>query len=131
MSRHHPYVAASLAGTAAIVLLLAGCAELQNAMDDTLGGSGMDPGGRTVAYECEDNRDFSARFSGDRDDVRIRTGEGAYDLQLVSRRGDRRVYSDDDDAGDNDVRLTLGDNGRRARLDIPREGAFEQCYADL
>jgi membrane-bound inhibitor of C-type lysozyme len=129
VSRFHPSATAAL-GAAAAIVLLAGCAELQNAMDDTLAGSG-DRGARTVAYECDDDQDFSARFSGDRDEVSVRTDDETYDLELVSNRDGRRVYSDDDDAGDSDVRLTLGENGRRARLDIPREDAFAQCDANL
>ena len=130
MSRRHPSVTAALGGAVAIALL-AGCAELQTVVDDTLGGSGGGGGVRTVAYECDDDQEFSARFSGDRDEVDVRTDDETYDLELADRDNGRRVYSESGDDDDDEVRLTLGDNGRRARLDIPDEDAYEQCYADM
>ena len=119
MSRRFPPAAvAALGGTAALFVLV-GCAELE----DVLGGAGRQ-GPRTVAYECDDDREFTARFSADREAVRIRTEDDkTYELELAGRRDGRRVYSDDDD----EVHLTVG--GGAAELRIPDRPDFKDCEA--
>ncbi len=121
MPRRSPSVAAVALG-AAVLALVAGCAELNDILDDA-GRSGP----RTVSYDCDDGREFVARFSGDRDDVRVRTDDDEeYELEFRDRDGGRRVYSDDD----GDVRLTIWDGGEQAELRIPDEADFKDCDAD-
>lgn len=108
------------------VILLVGCAQLQNVLDE-VGGQGD----RTVTYECDDDRDFTARYSADRDEVRVRADDETYDLELADRDGDRRVYTESGLEDDDEVRLTVRDGGRRARLDIPDEDAFRDCDGEI
>lgn len=129
MSPRHPSAAASLGGAVAIILL-AGCADLQNVVDDTLGASGG-PGAQSVAYECDDDQDFTARYSGDREEVRVQADDETYDLELADRDDGRRVYTESGDDDDDEVRLTVAEGGRRARLDIPDEDAFEDCDGEI
>jgi hypothetical protein len=128
VSRRLPSVVAALGGAVAM-LLLAGCAELQNTVDEAFGGSGGQ-GARTVAYECDDDRDFTARYSTDRDEVLVRTDDETYELELADRDDGRRVYTESGDDDDDEVRLTVGEGGRGARLDIPDDDDFEDCDAE-
>jgi len=127
--RRPPSVAAALGGAVAIVLL-ASCADMQNVVDDALGGSGGQ-GARTVAYDCDDDRAFTARYSADRDEVRVRTDDETYDLELADRDDGRRVYTESGDDDDDEARLTIREGGGRARLDIPDEDAFEDCDGEI
>ena len=86
-------------------------------------GAEVSPAG-AQEFECAGDRGFSASFSSDREDVRVRTGEETYELELAGRDGGALVYSDDDD----EVRLTL--EGDRARLRIPDEDDLEDCEAE-
>jgi hypothetical protein len=112
------------------MVLLAGCADLQNVIDETVGGSGGG-GALTVAYECDDDRDFTARYSADRDEVRVRTEDETYDLELADRDDGRRVYTESGDDDDDEARLIVREGGGRARLDIPDEDAFEDCDGEI
>ena len=127
MSRHRPSVAVALGPSAIALALLTGCAELQTATRDVLGGGGGG-GGRgpqTVAYECDDDREFTARFSADREEVRVEAGGETYALERTGGGGGRgSVYGDDDD----EVRLAVG--GGAAELSIEGEDDFEDCRAE-
>jgi hypothetical protein len=74
------------------LLLVTACADLRDEMDD-LAGNDDNNRTRTVTYECDGDREFVARFSGDRDDVRIDTGGRQYDLDYTDRDDGRRVYT--------------------------------------
>src|SRR5919106_192470 len=65
------------------VALLAGCANLEDGIQDVLGDRDDEP--RTVAFECDDDREFVARLSGDREEVRVDTGDETYELELTDR----------------------------------------------
>jgi hypothetical protein len=41
------------------------------------------------------------------------------------------VYTESGDDDDDEVRLTVAEGGRRARLDIPDEDAFEDCDGEI
>jgi hypothetical protein len=86
--------------------------EVQNILDDN------EP--RTLAFECDDDRDFRVRFTSDRDEARVDVGEDEYDLNLTDRDDGRRVYSNDDD-----VRLTVGDGEEYLR--IPGGEDYRNC----
>lgn len=129
MLRRPPSVAAAL-GSAVVIVLLAGCADLQNVVDDTLGGSGGQET-RSVAYECDDDQDFTALYSADRDEVRVRTDDETYDLEIADRDEGRLVYTESGGDDDDEVRLTVAQGGRKARLDIPNEDAFRDCDGEV
>ena len=98
--------------------LLAGCADLEDRIQNA-GGDG-DDGPRTVAFDCDDDRDFRVRLSGDRDEARVDTGDETYELERTGRDDGRRVYSNDDG-----VRLEI--SNEEADLRIPGESNFEDC----
>jgi membrane-bound inhibitor of C-type lysozyme len=100
--------------------LIAGCANLQDQIDEIAGDNDDNDGPRTVAYECDDNREFTARFSGDRDNVRVDTGGQTYDLEYDDSDGGTRTY-----IGNNDVELRV--DNENAYLRIPGESDFEDC----
>jgi len=100
------------------VALLAGCANLDDQIDAVLGDRDDEP--RTVAFECDDDREFVARLSGDREEVRVDTGDETYELELTDRDDDERVYSNDDG-----VQLTVGDD--EAYLRVPDGSDFQDC----
>ncbi len=128
MSRHCPSVARVLGPGAITLALLTGCAELQPAMRDILEGGGRgNPRPQTVTYECDDDREFAARFSANRREVRIQTDDGeTYQLGRTDRGrgGGGSEYSDDD----GEVRLTVG--GGAVELSIEDEDDFEDCRAE-
>jgi hypothetical protein len=109
-------LAAAAIGSVLGFALLSGCAdmrdEVQNVLDDN------EP--RTLAFECDDDRDFSVRLTGDRDEARVDVGQETYELNLADRDEGRRVYSNEDD-----VRLTIGDN--EANLRIPGGEDYRNC----
>ena len=96
--------------------VLVGC----ETMDEIMGDRDDDDGPRTVVFDCDDDREFSVRLSGDRDEARVDTGEDTYDLEQTGRDGDFRVYGNDDD-----VRLEISDD--EARLRIPGAADFRDC----
>ena len=104
------------------LLLVAACANLQDEIREIAGDddNNDNDGPRTVAFECDDNRNFQARFSGDRDEVRINTGGSNYDLDYDERDGGMRIYTNDDG-----VELRVSDE--EAYLRIPGESDFEDC----
>jgi len=102
------------------LLLVAACANLQDQIDEIAGNDDDNDGPRTVAFECDDNRDFQARFSGDRDEVRIDTGGRNYDLEYRERDDGMRIYTNDDD-----VELRVDND--EAYLRIPGDSDFEDC----
>ena len=101
------------------LLLVAACANLQDQIDE-IAGNDDDDGPRTVAFDCDDDRDFVARFSGDRDAVRIDTGGRSYDLEYSDRDDGMRIYTNDDD-------VELRVDNQEAYLRIPGESDFEDC----
>ena len=101
------------------LVLVAACANLQDQIDEIAGNDDND-GPRTVAYECDDDREFVARFSGDRDDVRIDTGGSRYDLEYSERDGGMRIYTNRDE-----VELRVDE--RDAYLRIPGGSDYEDC----
>lgn len=109
-----PRVAVAMAGGALGFALLVGCANLEN---DVLGDG---DGPRTAAFDCDDDRDFALRLSGDRDEARVDTGDETYELERTGREEDRRVYTNDDG-----VRLEVSDE--EAYLRIPGEPDFQDC----
>jgi hypothetical protein len=111
--------AARVYGSVLGLLLLAGCADLREQVDDMVSDDGDDRP-RTVAFECDDDRDFRARFSGDRDQVVVDTGDRNYELEYTGRDGGRRVYGDEDE-----VRLVVGNDD--AYLRIPGDSDFQDC----
>ena len=100
------------------VALLAGCANLDDQIDAVLGDRDDEP--RTLAFECDDDREFVARLSGDRDEARVDTGDETYALDLTDRDDDERVYSNDDG-----VQLTV--SADEAYLRIPGGSDFQDC----
>jgi hypothetical protein len=104
------------------LLLVAGCADLQDQVEDVVSDIGNDDndGPRTVAYECDDQRDFTARFSGDRDEVRIDVGGRSYDLEHSERDDGMRIYTNRDD-----VELRVDED--QAYVRIPGESDLQDC----
>jgi hypothetical protein len=141
-SRRPPPVAAALA---AAVALLTGCADgaadreegatgLEGAVGGILEGlAGLGGGATTVAYDCDGGRELTAAFSADRGEVRVEAededgDEETYALELLGRRGDRRVYSDDDGG----VQLVVrGADGDEAELRIDDGDDFEDCRREM
>ena len=112
------YAAPAFAGVLGLGLLT-GCADLRENVEDMVEDQDDEP--RTVAFECDGDRDFRARFSGDRERVRVDVGSEIYELEYTGRDDGLRVYSDDDD----EVRLTVGND--EAHLRIPGDADFEDC----
>jgi hypothetical protein len=101
------------------LLLVAGCADLRDEIEE-IAGDNDDDRPRTVAYACDDDREFAARFSGDRDEVRVDTGGRSYDLDYTDDDDGRRIYTNN-----SDVELRVDDD--EAYLRIPGESDFEDC----
>ena len=127
MSRRPPSTAAAALGAAAAIVLLAGCANLEDVVNEIGGGGSRGP--TTVAYECDGDESFAARFSADRDQVRVQTDDETYDLELVDRGGGQRVYSEEDEDEDDSVRLAVSDGGRSAYLRVPNGADLDDCEA--
>jgi hypothetical protein len=100
------------------IALLAGCADVQDQVQDVLGTEDNEP--RTLAFECDDDLDFSARLSGNREEARVDVGDETYELDLTDRQDGDRVYSDEEG-----VELTLGDE--ETYLRIPGGSDFQNC----
>jgi hypothetical protein len=81
----------------------------------------QDGGARTLAFECDDDRDFKVRLSSDRDEARVDVGSKTYRLELADRENGQRVYRD----SDSDVRLTVGND--KAYLRIPGGSDYQDC----
>lgn len=113
-----PRIAVAIVSGAFGLALLAGCADLEDRVDEVLGDG--DDGPRTAAFECDDDRDFTVRLSGDRDEARVDTGDETYELERTGRDDDRRVYTDDDG-----VRLEI--SNEEAYLRIPGESDYQDC----
>lgn len=113
-----PRVALAMVGGALGLALLAGCANLEDQIDEVMGGG--DDGPRTVAFDCDDDRDFTVRLSGDRDEARVDAGDERYELERTGREDGRRVYTNDDG-----VRLEI--SNEEAYLRIPGERDFQDC----
>jgi len=112
-------VIATLSG-GVVLILVAGCANLRDAMDDA-----SDSGPRSIAYRCDDDRGFMALFSEDRDQAFVETGDETYELALVERDDDQLTYANRDD-----VHLAVDDSGRDAYLRVPGESDLKDCRAD-
>jgi hypothetical protein len=109
---------AALGGAVALILL-AGCANLRDAVQDA-----GDSGPRSIAYRCDDDRGFMALFSEDRDQAFVETGDETYELALVDRDDDQLTYANQDD-----VHLAVDDSGRDAYLRVPGENDLKDCRA--
>jgi hypothetical protein len=105
-----------MVGGALGLALLVGC----ETMDEIMGDRDEDDGPRTVVFNCDDDREFSVRLSGDREEARVDTGEATYDLEQTGRDGDFRVYGNDED-----VRLEI--SNEEAGLRIPGAADFRDC----
>ena len=114
-----PRVPLAMIGGVVGVALLAGCANLEDEIDAVLGD---DDEPRTFAFECDDDREFMARVSRDREEVLVDVGDESYELDLTDRDNGDRVYSNDDG-----VELTVGDD--EAYLRIPDGSDFQDCEA--
>ena len=116
-------VGRALIATTAGGLLLSGCAEMQQGMDEVLGSVGSS---RAVAFECDDDRVIRAAFSSDARDVQINSGGESVDLRLVDRResGDTRVYENRQGT----VRLI--DEGDEIHVRVQGKDNFENCQPD-
>lgn len=73
-----------------------------------------------MAFDCDDNREFQARLSDDRDEVLVDVGDERYDLDYVDRENGRRVYTNSDG-----VRLEVSDDDTDLR--IPGQPDFQDC----
>jgi hypothetical protein len=111
MPGHWPF-APAIAG-AVLAAAVGGCAQLETA------------GGTSVAYDCEDDRNFNASFSEDWDTASATTEDATYALTLTERDDGRFVYSDED----GDVRLIVEQDGGDAELEIEGGDDFEDCRA--
>jgi hypothetical protein len=98
------------------IALLAGCAKVEEQVQDVLG----DDEPSTVAFECDDDQDFTARLSSNREEARVDVGDETHELELAEREGGDRVYTNEDG-----VRLTVGD--REGYLRIPGGQDFQNC----
>jgi hypothetical protein len=97
-------------GGALGLALLSGCADMQDNMEDVLGDLGG--GERTMAFECDDDRQMTVQLSDDREEAQVEAGGENYQLEEEGEDDGRRVYADDD----GDVRLTLGDDDAYLRI---------------
>jgi hypothetical protein len=113
-----PRVPFAMLGGALGLALLAGCANLEEDIQDVLGDGDDEP--RTLAFECDDDREFRARLSSDRDEARVDVGDETYELELTDRDDGERVYSNEDG-----VQLTVEEG--EAYLRIPGESDFQDC----
>ena len=114
-----PRVPAAILSGALGLALLAGCETVEEQISQ-ITGDGDDDEPRTVVFDCDDDREFSVRLSGDRDEARVDTGEETYDLEQTGRDGDVRVYGNDDD-----VRLEI--SNEEAYLRVPGGEDFQDC----
>lgn len=113
-----PRVSGAIIGGALGIALLAGCENLEERINDIAGND--DDGPRTVAFQCDDDRELTVRLSGDRDEARVDTGDETYRLERTDRDGDRRLYTNDDN-----IRLEI--SNEEAELRIPGEDDFRDC----
>lgn len=81
--------------------------------------------GERVAFRCDDDRRFTARFDSRREDVSVDAGRDEFDLRLVAREGDRLIYQGREDG--RDVNLTVRQDLRRAYLRIEDGSDFRDC----
>lgn len=113
-----PRIPIALLGGALGLALLAGC----ETVDDVLGQQDDDDDDepRTVAFNCDDDRDLRVRLSGDRDEARVAAGDELYDLEQTGRDDGSRIYTNDDG-----VRLEISDE--EAYLRVPGGEDFQDC----
>jgi hypothetical protein len=100
-------------------VLLSGCEGTRNDIQDLLGEMDNEP--RTLAFACDDDRDFRVRLSGDRQEARVDVGDKTYRLDEAGRDDGRRVYRDED----GDVRLTM--DGDDAHLRLAGADDYRDC----
>jgi hypothetical protein len=113
-----PRVPVAVVGGALGLALLAGCETVEEQIDQIAGDGDDEP--RTVAFECDDDRDFRVRLSGDRDEARVDAGDEEYELERTGRDDGRQVYSNDDG-----VRLEI--SNEEAYLRVPGGEDFQDC----
>ena len=102
---------AAAVGGALGLALLSGCADMKDNMEDVLGDLSGEP--RTMAFECDDDREMTVRLSDDREEARVEAGGRDYELEEAGEDDGRRVYADNDD----EVRLTLGNDDAYLRIE--------------
>jgi len=105
-----PRARLAAAAMAAGLALLSGCADMRDEVRDIMGDSDDEP--RTLAFDCDDNRDFRVRLSSDREEARVEADGRTYRLEEAGSDDGQRVYRDDD----NEVRLTMGDDEAYLRI---------------
>jgi hypothetical protein len=113
-----PRVPFAMLGGALGLALLAGCAKMEDQVQDAMGTEDNEP--LTLAFECDADLDFSASLSGTREDAQVLVSDKTYELHLSGREDGDRVYTNEDG-----VRLTVGDED--AYLRIPGEPDFQNC----
>jgi hypothetical protein len=109
---------AAATGGALGFVLLTGCADMQDNVEDVFGDLGGGP--RAMAFECDDDRELTVLLSRDREEARVDVDGRDYELEEAGRDDGDRVYTDDDD-----VRLTLGDD--EAYLRVPGGDDYQDC----
>jgi len=112
-------LAAAAIGGALGLALLSGCADMRDEVRDIMGDSDDEP--RTLAFDCDDNRELRVRLSSDREEARVEADGRTYRLEEAGREDGQRVYRDDD----NEVRLTMGDD--EAYLRVPGGEDYRDC----
>ena len=112
-----PRIPMAIVGGALGLALLAGCETVEEVMgqeDDN------DDEPRTVAFNCDDDRDFRVRLSGDREEAQVAAGDELYALEQTGRDDGTRIYTNDDG-----VRLEI--SNEQAYLRIPGGEDFQDC----
>lgn len=110
---------AAIAGAVGLAALLSGCEGTRDDVREFLGDLDDEP--RTLAFECDDDREFTVRLSDDREEARVDVGDRTYELEEASRDDGQRVYRDDD----GEVRLTMDDD--EAYLRIAGADDYRDC----
>jgi hypothetical protein len=114
-----PRVPLAIVGGVLGLALLAGCETVEDVMGER-DDDNDDDGPRTVAFNCDDDRDLRVRLSESRDEALVDTGDETYQLERTGRDGDLRVYTNDDG-----VRLDI--TNQEAEMRIPGEENFRDC----
>lgn len=99
--------------------MIAGCADMQDRIDEITGGQQNIP--RSLTFACDDHRQLKTKLSSDREQAEVDTGDKSYDLEYSGRNNGMRVYSDKDDK----VRLSVSSD--QAYLRIPGGTDYKDC----
>lgn len=98
----------------AAILLLGGCANLDQVLDSQLD---------TVEFDCDNDRDIRVAFLDGGDEARVFSGDSSVDLRLVDRRdgGDVRIYENRDGS------VRMMDDGDQIDMRVSGKENFEDC----